>query len=206
MNAKKPLVTAVTLTAGLLALAATFWQATHTTKEPSLAALTGSSGKFGPVIEAVLPATKRNSTTDMLDILDLETGRSWIQPPFAYFDYRADMIMAWIRSNRLDISCSIWPGNAACVTHDMAIAAVERKCWEATTAEELLNHPALATDGRRPRRLLVLGDDRPDTYAFRTGEGTLGMLQIVGQSQSGQGVNIRYKLINPPGENSIVAR
>ena len=40
-----------------------------------------------------------------------------------------------------------------------------------------------------------MGNDRPNTYIFRTGEGTLGMLRIVGLSQNGQGVTIRYKLI-----------
>jgi hypothetical protein len=42
----------------------------------------------------------------------------------------------------------------------------------------------------------VLGNNRPDTYIFRTGDGTLGMLRIVGLSQHSQGVKIRYKLLN----------
>src|SRR5207245_857365 len=96
-----------------------------------------------------------------------------------------------------DISCSVWSSGATCITYDMIIVPVETKCWEQTTEQELLGNPALAPVRHSPRRLLVLGHDRPDTYIFRTAEGTLGMLRILGLSQHKQGVKIRYTLINP---------
>jgi hypothetical protein len=197
MNAKKYFVAAIVLNTVLLGLAVTFcltWQPLRGANDPRGTALTGPSGKFGPMIETVLPAAK---TQGPADILDLETGRSPLQPPFEYFNSRADAIMGWIRSNGLDISSLVWTGGAACVTYDMTIVAVERKCWEETTEEELLGNPALAPGRHSPRRLLVLGHNRPDTYVFRTGDGTLGMLRIVGLSQLGRGVKIRYKLISP---------
>jgi hypothetical protein len=202
MNAKKYLVAAaIVLSAVLLALAASsFWQTKPGDHEPGRAALTGPGGKFGPVIETVVPAAKTNGTTDMLD---LETGRVQPLPPFEYFNSRADVIMAWIRSNGLDISCSVWPNGAACVTHDMIIVAVDGECWKETTEQELIGNPALASGRHSPRRMLVLGHDRPDTYVFRTGEGTLGMLRIVGLSRHGRGVNICYKLINPAKSLSV---
>ena len=195
MNAKKYFVVAIVLNAVLLALAASFWQ----TKRSQMA-LTGPSGKYGPVIEIVLPAAKAKGA---VDILDLETGRALLQPPFEYFNSGADAIMAWIRSHHLDISCSVWSGGAACVTYDMTLVAVEGKCWEETTEEELLGNPALAPGLPSPRRLLVLGPDRSDTYLFRTGQGTLGILRIVGLSQHIPGVNICYKLINPAKSLSV---
>ena len=198
MNAKKYFLAAIVLNSVLLAFAASFWQ----TKR-SHTALTGPSGKYGPVIEIVLPAAKAKGA---VDILDLETGRALLQPPFEYFNPRADAIVAWIRSNGLDISCFVWPGGGACVTYGMTLVAVEGKCWEETTEEALLSNPALAPVGHSPRRLLVLGNNRPDTYIFRTGEGTLGMLRLVGLSQHGRVVNIRYKLINPAsGENPVAS-
>jgi len=203
MNAKKYLVAAIVLSAVFLAFAASVWQTKRGDHEPTPTALTGPSGKFGPMIETVLPAAKPNGATD---ILNLETGHALLQRPVEYFNFRADAITAWIRSNGLDISCSVWPSGAACVTYDMAIVAVEGKRWEETTEEEFLGHPALAPGRHAPRRLLVLGHNRPDTYMFRTGEGTLGMLRIVGVSQDGRGVDICYKLINPAsGEKSMVS-
>src|SRR5436190_24192582 len=112
--------------------------------------------------------------------------------------------MGWIRANGLDISCNAWSSGAACVTYDMTIVPVEAKCWEATTEQELLGNQALVPIRHSPRRILVVGHNRPDTYAFRTAEGTLGMLRIVGLDQQERGVKICYKLVNPA--NSVVAR
>ena len=194
MNAKKSLVAAIVLSSVLLAFAASFWQGDRPSHDHSGMALTGPPGKFGPVVEVVLPGAKTRTSAD---ILDLETGHALLQPPSDYFDSRADAIAAWISSNHLDISCTLWSSGAACVTYDMTVIPVEGKCWEQTREEELLDNPALAPVPHSPRRLLVVGHNRPDTYMFRTAEGTLGMFQIVGLSESGQGVKIRYKLINP---------
>ena len=200
MNAKNCFVAVIVLNAVLLAFAASFWQTKRGANEPSQPALTGPSGKFGPTIKTVLPAAETEGATDLLD---LETGRTLLQPSFEYFNSRADALMAWIRANGLDISCSVWSGGAACVTCDMTIVAVDRKCWEETTEEELRGNPALAPGQHSPRKLLVLGLDRPDTYMFRTGEGTLGMLRIVGLSHPRRGVTICYKLINPAKSFSV---
>jgi hypothetical protein len=195
MNKRKYFVAAMVLSTVLVAFVASFriCQQTHPgTNTVRGAALSGPSGKFGPTIESVLSGAETQSSARMLD---LETGRVLLQPPLEYFNSRAELIMGWISSNSLDISCWVWSTGAICVTYDMTVVAVESKCWEQTTAEELLGNPALAPRQHSPRRLLVLGVNQPDTYIFRTGDGTLGMLQLVGVTQ--QGVKIRYKLINP---------
>jgi hypothetical protein len=169
--------------------------------ETSVAALIGPGGKFGPVMEITLPAAKTDGTPE---ITDLETGRALVQPSVESFNSRADALMGWIRSHGLDISCNVWSGGAACVTYDMTVVSVERNCWDKTTSEELVANAALSPMRHAPRRLLVLGNARPDTYMFRTGEGTLGMLQIVGLNQGGRGVKIRYKLIRPAAPVSFL--
>jgi hypothetical protein len=198
MNAKKYLVAAMALNTALLAFAVSVSHRPselqrHPDKLGTLA-LTGPSGKFGPVIETVLPA----QTEGPAQILDFETGRALLQPRLDDLNSRADTIMAWIRSNGLDLSCSTWSGGrAACITYDMAILPIETKSWDQTTEQELLANPALAPTPHSPRRLLALGHDKPDTYAFRTAEGTVGILRIVGLDQHERGVKIRYKLIYP---------
>src|SRR5437667_9396914 len=101
MNAKKYLVGAIVLNTVLLSFAASFCcQTRRVTNDPGRTALTGPSGKFGPMIETVLPAAKPER---LADILDLETGRALLQPPLEHFKSRAGAIMGWIRSNGLDI-------------------------------------------------------------------------------------------------------
>lgn len=207
MNGKKYFVAAIALNTVLLAIAACFgrhylWEAqAGEADDVRMAALLGPPGKFGPTKEIVLSGARTDSTPE---ITDLETGRALARPSVESFNFRADAIMGWIRSRGLDISCNVWSGGAACVTYDMTVVAVESKAWEKTTAEELVANAALASVRHAPRKLLVVGDNRPDTYMFRTGEGTLGMLRLVGLSEDQTGVKIRYKLIGPAGLLSFV--
>ena len=191
MNAKKYLVATLALSTVAVAFATSYCHQHTGASDLRRMAFNDPAGKFGPVVETVLPNPKTDGPTE---ILNLETGRALAEAPWDS-DSRADAIMNWIRTNGLDISCFVWPGGAACVTYNMTILPVAKESWEQTTADDLLNNPALAPGLHSPRRLLILGGNRPATYIFRTGEGTFGMLRIVGLSQNGQGVTIRYKLI-----------
>lgn len=198
MKAKKYFVMAVICGTVLLAFAAGLYGYVPWQKHDagganiSTAALTGAGGKFGRIVERVLPAP----TTGALEILNLETGRLVPERVSEQSD-QGSVIMAWIRTNGLDLSSRIWPTGAACVTHNMTLIPVESKSWKKITEDELRGNPALSSTSHSPRRMLLLAPDRPDTYAFRTEEGTLGLLQIVGLSQNRQGIKIRYKLVNP---------
>ena len=198
MKAKKYLMAAIVLSTVFLAIAASR-QAKRGAIEPKAMPLSGNCGEFGPVIDTVLPAAKNENAAD---ILDLEIGKALPQPPLD-LDSRADEVMAWVRSNGLDISCSVWSNGAACVTYDMTVVGVERKCWDESTSGELLENPELSPKRHSPRRLLVLGNGETNTYMFRTGDGTLGMLRIIGLSRDGRGVQICYKLINPAQSLSV---
>ena len=206
MNVKKRLVMVSFASAGLLAAAAYFTRELPSRHSgygagvvasdfgphsvPVLTGLEGSSRCFRPQVDAVLPGKERCP-----ELLDLETGRRLAQPDYDDFESPAEAIMAWIRTNGLDISGSIWPGGAACVTYNMTIVPIETRCWAELTAQDLLNNKVLANPQQAPRRLLVLGPGRPDTYLFRTQEGHLGMLRLLGLSDDGRGVEIRYKLL-----------
>ena len=201
MNGKEILIAAIAANTVLLAFAASLrhhlpgqLHARAGGNDVTKTGLTGPSGKFGSVIETVLPPAKAEGVASLLD---LETGRTLVYPSLESFNSRADAMMAWPRSNGLDLSCNVWPGGANCVTYDMTVVPVQRKCWEEMSEQELLGNPALAAVPHSPRRLIVLGHGHPDTYVFRTGEGTLGMLRIVGLNEGESGVKIRYKLINP---------
>ena len=193
MNAKKCFLITIVVSGVFLTIAASFWPEQRSESEHRRMALTGAKGKFGPLIDTILPSAENEQP---LEILDLETGKALLLAPFDP-ESRADEIVAWIRSNGLDVSSCVWPNGAACITYDMTIIAVDRKCWDETTADELRDHPALAPERHSPRRLLVLGSNKADTYMFRTGDGTLGMLRILGLSDNKQGVRVCYKLINP---------
>ena len=129
MNRKKFFLAALVLNTVMLAFAVCVYNlhATQThggeSKDSRPKALTGESGKFGPVIETVLLAANTNGRAQ---ILDVETGHGLPEPLPEAFGFRANAIMGWIRGKGLDISCSVWPnGGAACVTYEMTLLPVD---------------------------------------------------------------------------------
>ncbi len=199
MNRKKFFIAALALNTAALAFSPCFYHLLACQNHEGgdslkQTALSGASGKFGPVIEAILPAANADGRAQ---ILNLENGHAKIEPGLEEFRFRGDAIMTWIRTNGLDISCKVWSTGATCITYDMIVVPVEGKCWTGNTEDDLANNPALAPKRHSPRRQLVVGNKNAGTYMFRTGEGTLGLLQVVGLTPDRHGVTIRYKLINP---------
>ena len=168
--------------------------------EVTLTRVAGSAQGFGPVVEATLPAERNDGETE---VLDLETGRWLIQPGLERFNEDVGAMMTWIRIKGLNISCRVWPdGSAACVTCNMAVVPVETRCWEKPAASDFPALPVLPPRHHSPRRLLLLGAGRAETYVFRTDEGTVGMLRLVGLSDDKRLVKIRYKLLQARAETS----
>src|SRR4026207_2333730 len=97
MIAKKYLVAAIILSTVAPAFAASDCQhpaceTRRNAKDFNQTALAGP-GKFGPVIETILPDAGTDRSVEMVD---LETGRALVQPPIEYFNSRAEAIMGWI--------------------------------------------------------------------------------------------------------------
>jgi hypothetical protein len=146
---------------------------------------------FGPEMEAILPGIQAEEDAEMLN---LETGAWGNAPHFKYAIDDVPALVTWIRASGVNISGRVWPGGGAdCITYNMTIAPVETECWYKGAAE--LNHsiPVPQPNRHSPRRWLVFHTGE-ETYAFRTDTGTLGILRLVGLSNDGQGVKIRYKL------------
>ena len=155
----------------------------------------GASGGFGPVMEAMLPAARRDGETEMLN---LETGHWLPALPLAQFNNDTGALAAWIRTNGLNISGQVWPNGfdfAACVTYNLTVVPLESKSCETTPAEEVSRLLLSCTQQHGPRRLLCLASNHPELYAFRTDEGTFGMLRLVGLRDDRREVKIRYKLV-----------
>jgi len=154
---------------------------------------------FGPEVEATLPAESSDGQTE---ILNLETREWFSSPGLKDFNGDARTLMSWIRKNGVNISGRVWPdGGAACVTYNMTVVPVPAKCWEEATAEDLRGIPVPALNQHSPRSLLALETGHPETYLFRTDQGTLGLLRLVGLSEDQRGVQISYKSVQAPGES-----
>ena len=147
---------------------------------------------FGPEMEAILPGTRSDAQNEMLN---LETGGSRTVPG-PHFNDNVAALVAWIRTSGVNISGRVWSdGSVDCITYNMTVVPVETGCWGKTAAEAISGIPVPEPNRHSPRRWLVPEAGKAKTYAFRTDTGTFGILRLVGLSDNGQGVKIRYKLV-----------
>ena len=147
---------------------------------------------FGPEMEATLPG---NWSDERIEMLNLETGAWGTAPGLQHFIEDVPALVTWIRASGVNISGRVWPGGGAeCITYNMMVVPVETECWGKAAAEVVRGIPVQEPNHHSPRKWLDLQNGE-ETYAFRTDTGASGILRLVGLSDDGQGVRIRYKLV-----------
>src|SRR5580765_5679951 len=138
MNGKKYLAATLVLSTVVATVAASVChhrkcETQFCATEPTASPLSGPIGKFGPVIQTLLPDPK--TPDGPTGVLNMETGRTLAQPTIDDFNSDVEAIVAWPRVHGADISCFLYPGGAACVTYDLTVLPVASKSWEQTTEE-----------------------------------------------------------------------
>jgi predicted Ser/Thr protein kinase len=171
---------------------------------------------FGPVIERVL--NDRNARTNCC--IDLDTGRSLTPPATVAVGENWQERQAWLRETGADFMAEIINGNPCLTGFHMARISVDAEAWDnysARKVRELVSRLAsdaefqIEVDARkgecivripsRPTMVLPIlvksfaPGQPPWTLAFRTREGNMGLLQILGTNAAPRGVRIRYKLL-----------
>ncbi len=143
---------------------------------------------FGPVVETVLPADSGRKD----ELLDLDTGERVTSTTFGENDRETH---AWIRDHHLDVLGVVERGQIAVLCCDMAVLPVATNLWADVGATGVATNRALAQ--MEPNKITAISPtiDKTDTYFFRTREGGLGILQILGRNENPPGVKIRYKLV-----------
>ena len=171
---------------------------------------------FGRVIERVL--NDRNARTNCC--IDLDTDRSLTPPEAVTAGEDWQERQAWLRETGADFMAEIINGNPCLTGFHMARISVDAEAWDNYSAgkvRELVSRLAsdaefqIEVDARkgecivripsRPTMVLPIlaksfaPGQPPWTLAFRTHEGNMGLLQILGTNAAPRGVRIRYKLV-----------
>lgn len=149
-----------------------------------------SSSGHGVVVERVL--NDDGAGRDMF--VDFDSGRLLSLPLDVA---EIGPMVQWMRRTGADAFYEKSISIRALVGADMAAARVQNECWNSATPDFLVerigtwSRPAFTTEMRAGGRL-------PVTYAFRTREGGLGILQIVEfVAQPSRALKIRYKITGP---------
>ena len=107
----------------------------------------------------------------------------------------------WMKSTGVDALGMLGPESRGLGGFDMVAVAVGKDRWDISIAEL---RAALAP-GKAGMAQLAGKGELPATYLFKTREGAIGVLQIVGFAENPKAVKIRYKLVRKPVPAAAVA-
>ncbi|MEN6625137.1 MAG: M56 family metallopeptidase [Candidatus Sumerlaeia bacterium] len=150
---------------------------------PALASGPAGTG-FGPVHERVLNHTGENC------LIDFDKDRLLSTPRF---DGDTKAAFDWIAANGVDAGCG--DESTGLIGMELIVQPMPNSFWETASAESLSKSPVFEFGKPGDPVYLSARGELPVTYAFKTREGGVGIVQIleyVGPRPSG--VKIRYKM------------
>ncbi len=166
-------------------------------------AVAPASPVFGAAREVELKSPWKRTA----ELFDLDTGLRTTSTTFGENDRETH---AWIRSHRLDMLGVIEKGHSAILCFDLALVPVASNSWDSVTASDVSTNWSLGQ--QEPGKITAIpptpdvGPSNTDTWLFRTREGGLGVLQLLGPNPEGTAVRMRYKLVASPRAPEEVAR
>jgi predicted Ser/Thr protein kinase len=151
---------------------------------------------FGPEIERVVLGPIPNRGAGMTTFaVDLDTGELLTPPEPKFPDSE------WLISSGADAYS--WAGvdtHELLVANGTAAIPVKPTAWDEFRPGLVLEVLSASIAARNGLVIRMSADQVPATFAFKTREGGVGLLQITGTTDDPRGVKIRYKLIQSPPE------
>lgn len=143
---------------------------------------------FGPVIEATLDARENGKA------LDLDTGRQK-ESPFPGKNPGRMGQKKWAKATGMDLEAEVRDSTRGRLfSYDGRMLKVKNRLWaETTLANQATILPEPTVEGES--FLVDMNVEVGDTLTFRTREGGVGMLQILGFTEDPKGIKIRYKML-----------
>jgi hypothetical protein len=147
---------------------------------------------FGPVVER-----------EFDEVIDWDTGRTAqfpSRPPGGHLFEGLGEEILWMQENGFDA----FAGTGELHTLDTVFAALDNEDWETLRPSQLFER--WHRGQFHPRVLQPFPEGQlPSTFAFRTREGGMGVLQLVGFHGDRPGARVRFKLVKRPTAGRSVA-
>jgi len=147
---------------------------------------------FGPVIERVVNSG-RTGDEGRDFVIDFDSGRVLTPPALDSVEQRVD----WARKSGVDGVGAVEMDLRGLLCMEMIVMPAQGRQWETLSVQNLqrmLEDEGHELEGAKAA-MNATGKDLPATFVFRTHEGGMGILQIVGFTDNPKGVKIRYKMV-----------
>jgi RNA polymerase sigma factor (sigma-70 family) len=144
---------------------------------------------FGDVIERIV----NDDGLRKDECIDFDTGKLHTGPEGAFSS--REQGRAWFRSTGADAHGETEEGETGLWSVEMALLPLDNDQWEGGDPAELRD---MIAEGRGALELMSGDGDLPQTYLFRTREGSIGVCQILKVARDAEQhgkIAIRYKLI-----------
>nr|MBA2670210.1 hypothetical protein [Gemmatimonadota bacterium] len=154
---------------------------------PAMAPPPSVEDNFGPVVERVV----RSGGKEYL--IDFESGRLLTPPPA--LDRTSTRAVQWLSDQGADAAGSTESYNSGLIGHEMIVHALPNSSWNSPLRVEALESGPFRSAMPGTRAYMSARGELPVTYAFKTREGGIGILQIVGFEEGEPGgVKVRYRM------------
>ena len=155
--------------------------------KPSSATSVTTNSAFGPVIERVVNDDRPGATNFLID---LDTGRL-VTPPSP-----KEAGWNWTVANGIDaIGCTDANVRGLLSTGGTVVVPVVADAWETFSVYDVRQIVVPLSSTLQGGTAMPGKDRLPVTYAFKTREDCMGVLQITGFTENPPGVKIHYKLV-----------
>jgi RNA polymerase sigma factor (sigma-70 family) len=144
---------------------------------------------FGDVIERVV----NDDGLRKDECIDFDTGKLHTGPEGAFSS--REQGRAWFRTTGADAHGETEEGETGLWSVEMALLPLDNDQWDSGDPEDLRD---MIVEGRGALDLMSGDGDLPQTYLFRTREGSIGVCQILKVERNAEQhgtIGIRYKLI-----------
>ena len=148
-----------------------------------------SGTRIGPEIEHEF----RAGVSELNSFVDLDRGKIVPVPPELQTAGDREAWMAWSRKSGVDVRFRVQGGKCLFGYIEVCLVPYSKAEWAALTLVRLRSHHRL-TQGELGTGNLIRGpSELPATFLFRTREGGLGALEVVGSGDDFESVKVRYK-------------
>jgi serine/threonine protein kinase len=153
---------------------------------------TASNPAFGPVIERVINLV--GVRTNFL--ITFKTGNLRTPPP--EIGSSSSAIYDWARREGVDAGAGIINNNVLS-GFDMAVLPAPARCWDELTPAQAARR--LDSEPIESFKIMLYGNaSLPDTCAFKTHEGGIGILQVTEYVSDPPGLRVHYKFLDKAPE------
>ncbi|HEY8667634.1 MAG TPA: sigma-70 family RNA polymerase sigma factor [Tepidisphaeraceae bacterium] len=142
---------------------------------------------YGPLMERELVGNNGGLST-----IDLDTGERHAGPTEE--DYRGDNtpagMRAWLKRTGIDAVGAV--ADRSLLGFEMVVVAAGNEQWDIVPADLM---KAVSGGKAGFPSAMKMKENGPTTWFFRTREGGVGVLQVIGLTPDGQAIKFRYKLV-----------